>query len=248
MIKINNLCKSFNNSHVLRGINLDIQEKSSHVIIGPSGCGKSVLLKCVLGLIQADKGKIYIANEDISAGALGNRQIMHSLSMMFQGSALFDSLSIWENIAFFLVEHGMDKKAAKKKALEKLSQVGLESRIANLFPNEISGGMQRRVALARAIIADPKIIFFDEPTTGLDPIMTSVIYDLLRNCVKEIGATAITITHDMAGAHKIADQISMMYQGQIVWEGTPDDMHNTTNPYITQFLSGEVSGPIQIVQ
>lgn len=246
-ITIRHLTKSFKENPVLQGVDLDIPSGSSHVIIGSSGSGKSVFLKCILGLIAPDAGQIFIGGHNVSQGAVQEPEVLKRISMMFQGSALFDSLSVWENVAFLLLQQGMSAPAARTRALSRLSQVGLPSRVADLSPSEISGGMQRRVALARAIISDPEILFFDEPTTGLDPIMTSVIYDLILSCVRDIGATALTITHDMAGARLIADQISLLHQGKIVWQGMPQDMSTSSDPYMRQFVQGSPHGPMTTV-
>lgn len=245
-IELRNVQKSFGSKAVLQGVDLIVPTGSSMVIIGGSGTGKSVTLKCVLGLIEADSGSILIdGQETIHATPQERNDLMQKFGMLFQGGALFDSLPVWQNIAFGLV-HGkkMDLRSAKKIALEKLDAVGLVSSVADLFPAELSGGMQKRVSLARAIATSPEIIFFDEPTTGLDPIMADVINDLIVKCVKELGATAMTITHDMASARKIADHVAMIHKGKIVWTGAISELDNSDNAYVDQFIHGRADGPI----
>lgn len=245
-ISVNNVKKSFGNNHVLKGVNFQVDRGESLVIIGGSGCGKSVLIKCVLGLLQADTGSIVIeGTEIVGANDRVVRSVMNKISMLFQGNALFDSLPIWENVSFLLLQNGLlNRKQAEEHAIEKLRRVGLKPEVAFLYPSELSGGMQRRAALARAISHDPKIVLFDEPTTGLDPIMTSIIYELILECVREIGATAITITHDMAGARKIGDRVAMLHAGQIIWEGKAEDLDNSGNESVDQFVHGRSQGPI----
>lgn len=247
-ISLKNVYKTFGQKKVLQGLNLDVQSGESLVIIGGSGTGKSVMLKCILGLIQADKGTIKIDQQDvIKASRTELDELRHKISMLFQGSALFDSLPIWENVSFVLLqEKTMNRIEARAYAIKKLASVGLPAEVADLFPAELSGGMQRRVALARAIAPKPEILFFDEPTTGLDPIMGGVINELIRTSVDELGATAITITHDMASAKKIADRIAMIYQGKIVWQGPADKIEDVDNPYIQQFIHGHTQGPIKV--
>ena len=247
-IKIRDLHKSFGKKQVLNGVDLDICKGESLVVIGGSGTGKSVLIKCIQGLLVPDSGSIEIdgieivnENSDVIDG-------MHSkMGMLFQGGALFDSLKVWENVAFDLVQNrGVSKKEAKIVAIKVLRQVGLSSDIADLYPSELSGGMQKRVGLARAVITKPEIIFFDEPTTGLDPIMADVINDLIIESAKDLGATTLTITHDMVSARKIADKIAMLYQGKIVWYGTVKELDKTSNPYVKQFINGSSKGPIVV--
>lgn len=247
-IKIRDLHKSFGKKQVLNGVDLDICKGESLVVIGGSGTGKSVLIKCIQGLLVPDSGSIEIdgieivnENSDVIDG-------MHSkMGMLFQGGALFDSLKVWENVAFDLVQNrGVSKKEAKIVAIKVLRQVGLSSDIADLYPSELSGGMQKRVGLARAVITKPEIIFFDEPTTGLDPIMADVINDLIIESAKDLGATTLTITHDMVSARKIADKIAMLYQGKIVWYGTVKELDKTNNPYVKQFINGSSKGPIVV--
>lgn len=240
--------KSFGTKKVLQGIDLEVDPGESLVIIGGSGTGKSVMLKCILGLIQADKGTIQVDQQEVlNASRPELDKIRHKISMLFQGSALFDSLPVWENICFALLqEKKITRTQAKSYAAEKLSAVGLPADVADLYPAELSGGMQRRVALARAIAPKPEILFFDEPTTGLDPIMGGIINDLIRTSVNELGAAAITITHDMASAKKIADRIAMIYEGKIVWQGPAKTIEKTDNPYIQQFIHGRHEGPIKV--
>lgn len=247
-ISLKNVHKTFGQKKVLQGLNLEVQSGESLVIIGGSGTGKSVMLKCILGLIQADKGTIRIDQQEVIKSSRTQLDaIRHKISMLFQGSALFDSLPVWENISFVLLqEKKMNRVDARTYAIEKLASVGLSAEVADLYPAELSGGMQRRVALARAIAPKPEILFFDEPTTGLDPIMGGVINDLIRTSVDELVATAITITHDMASAKKIADKIAMIYQGKIVWQGPADKIEETDNPYIQQFIHGRNQGPIKV--
>jgi phospholipid/cholesterol/gamma-HCH transport system ATP-binding protein len=245
-IELINVTKSFGSKKVLQGVDLKVEQGSSMVIIGGSGTGKSVTLKCVLGLIGADSGSILIdGHETIGVNQRRRDDLMRKFGMLFQGGALFDSLPVWHNVAFGLI-HGknIDKDEAKKIAIEKLDAVGLSKSVAHSYPAELSGGMQKRVSLARAIATSPEIIFFDEPTTGLDPIMADVINDLIVKCVKELGATAMTITHDMASARKIADHIAMIHQGKIIWTGSINDLDNSNNPYVDQFIHGRASGPI----
>ncbi len=238
--------KSFGSNHVLNDLSLEIPAGKSMVVIGGSGTGKSVMLKCVLGLIAADSGSILIdGQESVGADLKTRSQFMKKFGMLFQGGALFDSLKIWENIAFGLVHgQGMDKKQAREIALEKIKAVGLKPEVAELFPAELSGGMQKRVALARAVATSPEIIFFDEPTTGLDPIMADVINELIVEQVKGLGATALSITHDMASVRKIADYVAMIYQGRIIWSGKVGDLDHSGNDYVDQFIHGRASGPI----
>lgn len=247
-IEIRGLKKSFGSNEVLRGVDLDMAEGRSLVVIGGSGSGKSVLLKSVLGLVKPDSGTIAIDGRNIARHSDADRRfIAAQTGMLFQGAALFDSLAVWENVAFRLLNaEGQKRNAAKEKALHCLSQVGLTPEVGDLRPSELSGGMQKRVSLARAIASDPQILFFDEPTTGLDPIMADVINNLIVERVKALGATAISITHDMASARKIADEVAMLYQGVIIWRGTPDELTNSGNPMVDQFVNGRAEGPIQM--
>lgn len=245
---IKNLHKSFGHKPVLQGVDLDIAPGESVVIIGGSGTGKSVLLKCLLGLMRADEGSILMDGQEIvKESRIQNENRLQDIGVVFQGSALFDSLKVWENVAFRLIHaHHVNRKKAKHIAIEKLAEVGLSEKVAELSPAEISGGMQRRVALARAIATQPQVLFFDEPTAGLDPIFSSVINELIRTHVKNLGATALTITHDMNSARHIADHIAMLYDGKIIWSGPASHIDHCDNPYVQQFIKGLPSGPIQL--
>lgn len=246
-ISIKNLHKSFGQKKVLCGVDLDIYKGESLVVIGGSGTGKSVLIKCIQGLLSPDSGTIEIDGVNVDDMQTGDENFHGKMGMLFQGGALFDSLSVWENVAFSLIENKkMDKKQAKIEAIRVLRQVGLAPDVADLSPAELSGGMQKRVGLARAVITKPEIIFFDEPTTGLDPIMADVINDLIVESAKGLGATTLTITHDMASARKIADRIAMLYQGKIIWQGTVKEMDKTDDPYVLQFVNGSAQGPIKV--
>ena len=245
-LRLCNVEKAFNGNKVLKGIDLNVSEGKSLVIIGGSGSGKSVMLKCILGLISPDNGSVLVdGQETINLDAKDRDIFMRKFGMLFQGGALFDSLTIWENVAFGLVyAEKMPRDQAREIAIEKLRQVGLGANVAENFPSELSGGMQKRVSLARAIATNPDIIFFDEPTTGLDPIMADVINDLIVETVRDLGATTVTITHDMASANKIADEIAMIYKGRIIWQGPVDNLHNSQNDYVDQFIHGKGHGPI----
>lgn len=248
MIQFDNVHKSFGTKKVLQGVNLEIAKGTSMVIIGGSGTGKSVTLKCVLGLLSPDQGKITVDGRDAT---LGDRDdFLARFGMLFQGGALFDSMPVWQNVAFRLLRGSLKrpKAEAREIAIEKLRRVGLTADVADLFPSELSGGMQKRVGLARAIAAEPEIIFFDEPTTGLDPIMSGVINDLIREIVVEMGATAMTITHDMSSVRAIADNVAMLHAGVIQWTGPVADMDRSDDPYLRQFISGSAAGPIEAVR
>ena len=247
-IEVSDLHKAFGRIRVLNGVDLKIKKGESLVVIGGSGTGKSVLIKCIQGLIRPDSGSIKIDGfETVGAARKENEKHYAKMGMLFQGGALFDSLSVWENVAFGLLENQkMPRRQAREKAVEVLRQVGLGPDVADLSPSELSGGMQKRVGLARAVATRPEIIFFDEPTTGLDPIMADVINDLIIDSVKKLGASALTITHDMASARKIADRIAMLYQGKIIWQGTVAEMDKTDNPYVCQFVNGCSKGPIKV--
>ena len=248
MISFQDVHKSFGPKAVLRGVNLDIAQGTSMVIIGGSGTGKSVALKCVLGLITPDAGTIMVDGQNATQG--DHDAFLARFGMLFQGGALFDSLPVWQNVAFRLLRGSLKRprSEAREIAIEKLRRVGLTPDVANLFPSELSGGMQKRVGLARAIAAEPGIIFFDEPTTGLDPIMSGVINDLIREIVVEMGATAMTITHDMTSVRAIADNVAMLHDGVIQWTGPVGEMDNSGDPYLTQFISGSAEGPIEAVR
>ncbi|MBN2780114.1 MAG: ATP-binding cassette domain-containing protein [Alphaproteobacteria bacterium] len=245
-IQIKNLHKAFNGKAVLSGINLSVAKGESLVIIGPSGTGKSVLIKNILGLIKPDQGKIYIDSIETTHLSESERQPFYTqMGMLFQGGALFDSLSVWENISFGLMEsQKMPEDVAREEAISLLKAVGLSSKIADHSPADLSGGMQKRVSLARAVATKPKIMFFDEPTTGLDPIMAETINHLIIDNVKKLGATAVTITHDIHSASMIADRIAMLYDGKIVWEGTKAEFEKTKDPYILQMKNRSSKGPI----
>ncbi|NBX04194.1 MAG: ABC transporter ATP-binding protein [Alphaproteobacteria bacterium] len=245
-IEIAGLYKAFGHKKVLDGIDLNIAQGESLVVIGGSGTGKSVLIKCILGILHPDKGSIKIDGKEVTKLSRAERQeLMGKFGMLFQGGALFDSLPVWENIAFALLQNKqISKAAARELAVEKLRAVGLSPDVASLSPSELSGGMQKRVALARAIAANPEIIFFDEPTTGLDPIMADVINLLIVQCSKNLGATTLTITHDMSSVRRIAHRVAMLYQGKIVWEGEAREIDRSGNPYVDQFVHGRAEGPI----
>ncbi len=247
-LELKDVTKSFGRNHVLRGVNISIEKGKSLVIIGGSGTGKSVMIKCVLGLLHPDKGSIKVDGVE-TAGITGKPrdELMKKFGMLFQGGALFDSLPIWENVGFGLMQgKGVSKDEARVVAIEKLRAVGLAPRVADMLPAELSGGMQKRVGLARAIASNPEIIFFDEPTTGLDPIMADVINDLIVETSKGLGATTLSITHDMASARKIADNIAMIYKGQIIWQGDAKDIDHSGNEYVDQFIKGSATGPIKM--
>ncbi len=247
-ISVRGLRKSFGRNRVLDGIDIDCGAGGSLVVIGGSGTGKSVLVKCILGLLRPDAGSVAIDGvETVRLRRKAREKLLQKCGVLFQGSALFDSLRVWENVAFGLIQgRGMERDAAREIALGKLGAVGLGREVGELRPAELSGGMQKRVALARAIAADPEIIFFDEPTTGLDPIMADVINDLILKCVRELGATAISITHDMVSARKIGDRIAMLHKGRIIWHGPAAEIDRSGNPYVDQFINGRAEGPIHM--
>ncbi|MEO1563615.1 MAG: ATP-binding cassette domain-containing protein [Pseudomonadota bacterium] len=248
MIEITDLYKHFGSNKVLDGVSLSVKKGESMVIIGGSGTGKSVLLKSVLGLLKPDSGEIIVNGRDATRG--DRDEFLAQFGMLFQAAALFDSLSVWQNVAFRLMrgERKLPKAEAKEIAIEKLRRVGLKPDVADKYPSELSGGMQKRVGLARAIAAEPDIIFFDEPTTGLDPIMSNVINELIREIVDEMGATTMTITHDMSSVRAIADHVLMLHGGQVRWTGSISELDKTDNPYILQFLNGRADGPIEAVR
>ncbi|MEM6727176.1 MAG: ATP-binding cassette domain-containing protein [Pseudomonadota bacterium] len=248
MIALSDLKKSFGSNAVLDGVDIEVERGKSCVIIGGSGTGKSVLLKCILGLVTPDSGNIRVDGADVTTQP--RDAFLARFGMLFQGGALFDSLSVWENVAFRLLRGTLKKprEEARAIAIDKLRRVGLKPDVADRYPAELSGGMQKRVSLARAIAAEPEIIFFDEPTTGLDPIMASVINDLIREIVTEMGATAMTITHDMSSVRAIADQVAMLHGGLIQWHGPIGDLDTTDDPHIRQFVGGLAEGPIEAVR
>ncbi|MAU87494.1 MAG: ABC transporter ATP-binding protein [Alphaproteobacteria bacterium] len=247
IIKIKELSKSFGNKKVLDELNLEVEKNTSMVIIGGSGTGKSVLIKSILGLLKPDNGEIYYDGFLLNEKSRKEIDFHSRIGMLFQGAALFDSLPVWENITF-----GIEKSRSLKNsdwkdlAADKLKKVGLDPSVIYLYPSELSGGMQKRVALARAIARDPELLFFDEPTTGLDPIMADIINNLINEVIREVGATAITITHDMESARKIANNISMLYKGKVIWTGKASEIDNSDNKYLDQFIKGKSVGPIKI--
>ncbi|MEM9342820.1 MAG: ATP-binding cassette domain-containing protein [Pseudomonadota bacterium] len=248
MIEMQDIHKSFGPKHVLRGVDLTVPTGESMVIIGGSGSGKSVTVKCILGIVPPDSGTVLLNGKDV---AIEPRDaFLARFGMLFQGGALFDSLPVWQNVAFRLLRGSLKrpKAEAREIAIEKLRRVGLTPEVADLFPAELSGGMQKRVGLARAIAAEPEVIFFDEPTTGLDPIMAGVINDLIREIVVEMGATAITITHDMTSVRAIADKVSMLHDGKIQWTGPVANLDTSGDPYVDQFVHGRAEGPIEAVR
>lgn len=248
MIALHDVHKTFGSNRVLRGVTLEIASGTSMVIIGGSGTGKSVTLKCILGLVTPDKGTITLDGQDVTK--VEREAFLSRFGMLFQGAALFDSLPVWQNVAFRLLRGRLKKprSEAREIAIEKMRRVGLTPDQADKFPAELSGGMQKRVGLARAICAEPEIIFFDEPTTGLDPIMAGVINDLIREIVTEMGATAMAITHDMSSVRAIADDVAMLHDGVIKWAGPVGDMDNSGDPHLDQFIHGRAEGPIEAVR
>lgn len=247
-IRVRGLEKAFGDKVVLDGLDLDVGVGESVVVIGGSGTGKSVLLKCIIGLLTADSGSIEIDGVEVTSLTGSDREdVTRKFGMLFQGGALFDSLPVWENVAFGLLAARKARRAeARDIAVDKLARVGLRPEVATLYPAELSGGMQKRVALARAIATDPEIIFFDEPTTGLDPIMADVINNLIVEITSGVGSTALSITHDMASARKIADRIAMLYEGRIIWAGPVADIDRSNEPHVDQFIHGRAEGPIQM--
>jgi phospholipid/cholesterol/gamma-HCH transport system ATP-binding protein len=247
-IELKGVKKRFGPKIVLDGVDITVNAGDSLVIMGGSGSGKSVTIKCVLGILRPDAGTIKVDGEEVTRLSGRRRDaFLSKFGMLFQGGALFDSLPVWENVAFGLIQgRGLGRAHARDIALEKLARVGLGPEVANLSPAELSGGMQKRVGLARAIAADPQIIFFDEPTTGLDPIMADVINHLIVSTVRDLGVTALSITHDMASARKISNRIAMLYKGRIIWDGATKDIDNSGNPYVEQFIRGSAEGPIKM--
>jgi len=245
LIEVNGVHKSFAHNHVLRGLNLSVRQGESMVVIGGSGTGKSVLIKCIIGILSPDRGNIFVAGQDI--GSLKEKdlyQLRKKFGMLFQAGALFDSMKVWENVGFGLLQHTtLSKKEVKKRAIEKLNLLGLHQ-IEDLMPSELSGGMRKRVSLARAIAMEPEILLYDEPTTGLDPIRADTINALIVEMRKKIKVTSITITHDMVSAYKVGDRIAMLYQGKIIEVGTPDEIKNSTSAIVQQFIQGKAEGPI----
>ena len=245
LIEVNDVHKSFAQNHVLRGLNLAVRQGESMVVIGGSGTGKSVLIKCIIGILSPDRGNIFVDGQDI--GSLKEKdlyQLRKKFGMLFQAGALFDSMKVWENVGFGLLQHTtLSKQEVKKRAVEKLNLLGLHQ-IEDLMPSELSGGMRKRVSLARAIAMDPEILLYDEPTTGLDPIRADTINSLIVEMRKKIKVTSVTITHDMVSAYKVGDRIAMLYQGKIIEVGTPDEIKNSSSAIVQQFIQGKAEGPI----
>jgi len=241
---VRDLGKAFDRNSVLEDVTFSVPRGQSLVVIGGSGTGKSVLLKCILGIIPPDRGEILFDGEPLDRRR--RTAFLRRFGMLFQGAALFDSLPVWRNVAFRF-DHGdmkLPRAEARERAVEKLRRVGLGPETADLYPSELSGGMQKRVGLARAIATDPEVIFFDEPTTGLDPIMSGVINDLIREIVTEMGATAITITHDMRTVGTVADSVAMLHGGRLRWSGPVSEIGDADNAYLRQFVTGSAVGPI----
>ena len=247
ILSLQNVEKRFGKNHVLRGVTLDVAPGESLVVIGGSGSGKSVMLKNALGLMTPDSGNILFNGEDVTqARGKARARMRERVGMLFQSGALFDSLTVWENVAFRLINSGTLRRGqAKEHAVETLRKVRLGPDVAELYPAEISGGMQKRVSLARSIISEPDLIFFDEPTTGLDPITADAINDLIIEQVRGLGAATVTITHDMASARKIADEVAMLFEGRIIWRGKASEVDDSGNAYVDQFVHGRANGPIQ---
>ena len=245
MIELRGITKAFGSNTVLRGVDLSVTKGESLVVIGGSGTGKSVLLKCILGIVQPDAGEILLHGKPLDRDVF-----LQDFGMLFQGGALFDSLPVWHNVAFRQRQgkNRLTKPQAIELAVEKLRRVGLKPETAYLHPAELSGGMQKRVGLARAIASDPSVIFFDEPTTGLDPIMAGVINELIREIVVEMGATSITITHDMSSVRAIADRVAMLHDGTVRWQGDVGEIDHSDDPYLDQFIHGRADGPIEGVR
>ena len=246
VLRLKNVSVSFGPQEVLRDLNLDIAAGDTVAVIGESGCGKTVLLKLVVGLLAPTAGDVLFGDQAVqNLSAKQLTEMRRRIGFLFQSAALFDSLRVWENVAFGLIQGDrMARGAAKDVALRKLGAVGLDGQVSELYPSELSGGMQKRVALARAIAREPEIIFFDEPTTGLDPIMSDVINKLIVKCVRDLGATAVSITHDMVSARHIADRIAMIYEGRIIWNGAAKEIDRSGNGHVDQFLHGRAEGPI----
>lgn len=248
MIALEDVHKAFGANRVLRGVTLSVATGESLVVIGGSGTGKSVLIKCILGLVRHDRGRIALDGEDVTTA--DRDAFLAKFGMLFQGGALFDSLRVWENVAFRLTrgKGRLPRAEARAVAIEKLRRVGLGPQVADLYPAELSGGMQKRAGLARAIAADPQVIFFDEPTAGLDPIMAGVINALIREIVVEMGVTAITITHDMTTVRTVADRVAMLHGGLIRWQGPVAELETNGDPYVQQFIHGRAEGPIETLR
>ena len=247
ILKLEGIEKSFGRNDVLRGVDLDVAPGQSLVVIGGSGSGKSVLLKVALGLMTPTGGKVLFDGQDVTNSTGKTRESMRArIGMLFQSGALFDSLTVWENVAFRLINaDGVKRSDAKERAIATLKKVRLGADVAGLYPAEISGGMQKRVSLARSIISEPDLIFFDEPTTGLDPITADAINDLIVEQVRGLGAATVTITHDMSSARKIADEVAMLFEGRIIWRGPASEVDHSGHDHVDQFVHGRAEGPIQ---
>ncbi|MEQ9434926.1 ATP-binding cassette domain-containing protein [Hyphomonas sp.] len=247
ILKLEGIEKSFGRNDVLRGVDLDVAPGQSLVVIGGSGSGKSVMLKVALGLMTPTGGKVLFDGQDVTNSTGKTRESMRArIGMLFQSGALFDSLTVWENVAFRLINaDGVKRSDAKERAIATLKKVRLGADVAGLYPAEISGGMQKRVSLARSIISEPDLIFFDEPTTGLDPITADAINDLIVEQVRGLGAATVTITHDMSSARKIADEVAMLFEGRIIWRGPASEVDHSGHDHVDQFVHGRAEGPIQ---
>lgn len=246
LLELESVRRSFGSKQVLRDVNLAVHSGESLVIIGPSGCGKSVTIKCVLGLIDIDGGAIRFRGRPLGGGA--TTDLRRRSGMLFQSAALFDSLPVWRNVAFRFLHEGVPRRRARAAAIDCLRRVGLGEATADLRPSELSGGMQKRVGLARAVASDPELLFFDEPTTGLDPILARVVSQLIRSLVREAGATAVTITHDLASARVIGDRAAMLHDGVVQWQGATEALERSGNPFVEQFVAGRPEGPIPAVR
>jgi phospholipid/cholesterol/gamma-HCH transport system ATP-binding protein len=247
LISLTGITKRFGDNHALNGINLDVAKGDSLVLIGGSGAGKTLLLKSIMGLIRHDAGVIAFEGQDTTTFSdAEQRRFLGHFGMTFQRSGLFDSMSVWENVAFQLLQEGMKRSEARDKAINKLAAVGLDAPTANLLPSELSGGMQKRVGLARAIANDPDILFFDEPTAGLDPIMTNIINEMILQVVDGLGATVVSITSDMSSLKVISMRVAMIHEGRIIWDGATADLEKSDNPYVDQFIHSRAEGPIEM--
>lgn len=247
-IQVTGLTKGFGSNHVLQGVDLNIRDGESLVLIGTSGSGKSLLLKCILGLQTPDGGSVRVDDvETVGYRGDDRMKVIDRFGVLFQYSGLFDSLTVGQNVAFKPLQEGkLTQKAAREKAAETVRSVGLAPEVVDLYPSELSGGMQKRVGIARAIITEPEFLFLDEPTAGLDPIMTNVIGRLITECVEKLGATAISITSDMTGARQIADRIAMLHDGKIIWTGSKATAEESGNPYVDQLIHSRAHGPIEM--
>jgi len=247
LIRLTGVTKNFGDNHALRGVDLEVNKGDSLVLIGGSGSGKTLLLKCIMGLVHHSGGHIEIDGMEIGTRSDAERKaLLDRFGMTFQKSGLFDSMTTWENVAFQHLQEGMPPADAKQLAIDKLAAVGLEAGTADLLPNELSGGMQKRVGLARAIANDPEILFLDEPTAGLDPIMTNVINELILDIVGQIGATVVSITSDMSSLKVISNRVAMLHDGKIIWDGQTGDVENSGNAYVDQFVHSRAEGPMEM--